>query len=718
MARFKEKLKWERLKRINWLIVGIFLVVVLMVSSLTTEYFQLDDLQTGETSPRNFVADRDYRLVDQPQTRKKIVDELSRLRPAFIFNTRREEQLRETLRQEVRKLPSEEVPGQTEEAIAALEQLLDLLFNRGIIDNKDVFERFEHQDEGVVYCLEAAEESPGPEGEIVNLVEFRRQLFELDDLDERLEALAANIFADPEAKQPLLALLVDNLKANVFFESETFTHQKEQVREEVTPEYIEVEEGEVILAAGEEVTELKYNLLRQINRARFRFQIWLGILRLAIIILGAVFGYLYLVEYEPEFFENPSKLALVCLLVVILTGLATFFHYLVGELGGQFEFMFPFATAPALVTILLSPALAVQFLIFLSIFVITYFSYSFQLYAMFVFGGLTAVFSVREVERRSELIRSGIYVGVVQMLAVVLFQFLEGIEFFTPEQGRIILWAGFNGAVITPFMVIGGLPFLENGFDITTNFKLQELADLNHPLLRKLFQKAPGSYQHSILLSNLCEQAASAIGASTLLMRAGTYFHDIGKAEVPEYFSENQGSQNPHDELKPTLSASILKTHVKKGVEIAKEHGLPDEIIGMIKQHHGTTRMQYFYHRALEESSEEVSEDEFRYPGPIPQFKEAALLMLGDSAEAASRSLEDPTHQKIESVVRGVIYDKFKQGQLNECELTLKDLDIIANVFTRVLASVHHKRVSYPEEEETEDLEEARQDENNDNQPD
>ncbi|MGM0381277.1 MAG: HD family phosphohydrolase [bacterium] len=718
MGRLKEKIKWDRLKRINWIILAVSLLVILAVSSLSTRYFELGDFQPGDASPRTFRADQNYRLIDRSQTREKLEQKLSQLRPSFIRSYPRENTIDSAVRNRLlSELGGEDgLPVDEKERLEKItSQMLTYLFDRGVIKNKNIFAEFKLQEEAVIHKVGPPADKSGDNREVVELATFRQRLIGMDELETKLDNIFQNVFENIEAKGEISRLFRKEFKPTIVFEDEEFQKAKKEVREGLTPEYITVSEGDIILGAGEQVTEKKYNLLRQINRSRLRFQILHGLLRAAIIVLGAIFIYLYLDEFEPDFFEKPNKLALVCLLVVVINILAVFIHYLEGQLLVEFEFMLPFAAIPALLTIMLSAPIAVLFSIFLSLLVVSFFSFTFELFVMFLLGGLTAIFSVRDVERRTELIRSGLYVGGVQVFVVLLFLILQPADLLSARHGTVLLWAGLNGAVLTPFVVIGGLPFLENGFKITTNFKLQELADLNHPLLRKLFEQAPGSYQHSIILSNLCEQAASAIGANTLLARAGTYFHDIGKAEVPEYFAENQGSDNPHDELKPTLSASILKSHVKKGVEIAEEADLPEEIIGMIKQHHGTTRMQYFYHRALEESDEEVTEDEFRYPGPIPQFKEAALLMLGDSAEAASRSLEEPTHQKIESVVRGVIYDKFKQGQLNECELTLKDLDVIARIFTRVLSSVHHKRVSYPDEDETEELEEAREDEDNSN---
>ncbi|MFP4687863.1 MAG: HD family phosphohydrolase, partial [bacterium] len=533
----------------------------------------------------------------------------------------------------------------------------------------------------------------------VSLEEFEHQVVGLDHLSVWADDVLNGLYSDFEHNNLVKELLERNIEPNLVFEEDRFLNRIEEVKDEVGPFYINIQEGEVILSAGEIVSEDVYVLLRRMNRAEVKFRIFGGITRLGIVLLGMGFIFIYLREYRPDFFEKYNLLAVIAIIIAGLVAAARILQIMQPHLPSGIEYGFPYTAAIILLAILISPQMALLISLFLSLLAVSFFGFGFELFALYLLGGLAGLFSVKDIDRRTELMRSGAIVAAVQIYAVFLFYIIRTGNVLELELGVKLAWAAFNGAILVPFVVVGILPFLENGFNITTNFKLQELADLNHPLLQKLFIKAPGSYQHSIMLSNLCEQGAQAIGANTLLVRAGTYFHDIGKAEMPEYFVENQGEGNPHDELKPTLSASILKTHVKKGVELAEENNLPREIIDMIKQHHGTTKIQYFYHRALE-TEEEVNEEEFRYPGPIPQFKEAAILMVGDSVEAAARTIENPTHKKIREVVQSVVYDKFKQGQLNQCELTLKDLDTIVETFTRVLASIHHKRISYPDDEE------------------
>ena len=248
------------------------------------------------------------------------------------------------------------------------------------------------------------------------------------------------------------------------------------------------------------------------------------------------------------------------------------------------------------------------------------------------------------------------------------------------------------------------LPFLERWFDIQTDISLLELSDANHPLLKELVQRAPGTYNHSINVASMAEAAADSIGANGLLCRVGAYFHDVGKLRKPEYFIENQaGGINRHDDLVPTMSTLVIIAHVKDGAEIAKTHRLPRRIIDLIEQHHGTTLVEYFYRRAeqqLEESGDEeatVDEADFRYPGPKPQTPEGAVIMLADAVESASRALRDPAPARIENLVTEIAKKKFDDGQFDECPITIEQLHAIERSLIKSLNAMYHARVKYPE---------------------
>ncbi len=322
---------------------------------------------------------------------------------------------------------------------------------------------------------------------------------------------------------------------------------------------------------------------------------------------------------------------------------------------------------------------------------------NFILSVVFLSGGLVASLCVGQSRRRSHIIKAGLIAGLIQGVCFALF--FPARVWISPEfLNSNFIPLVING-IISAFLVIGSLPLFEYLFKVLTNISLLELSDFNQPLLKRMILEAPGTYQHSLVVGSLSEIACEAIGANALLARVGAYYHDIGKLEKAGYFSENQElSLSKHDKILPTMSKLIIVNHVKEGVDLAKKNRLNPLIIDFISQHHGTSLTYYFYCRALEqrETEEEVKEEGFRYPGPKPQTKEIAVVHLADSIEAASRSLDEPTPARIEELVRKIINNKFIDGQLDDCELTLKDLEKIASTFTRVLSAMYHSRIKYP----------------------
>jgi putative nucleotidyltransferase with HDIG domain len=314
-----------------------------------------------------------------------------------------------------------------------------------------------------------------------------------------------------------------------------------------------------------------------------------------------------------------------------------------------------------------------------------------------------AVYTVRDMKNRTQIFRSLGFIFLGYALSIIAL----GLERF--EAMPVILeqltYALVN-AVVSPVITYGLLIFLERVFRVTTELTLLELAQFNHPLLRMLAVQAPGTYHHSLSMATLAEAAASAVGANDILARVGAYFHDIGKIEKPGYFVENQKtSRSRHDKLSPRMSSLIITAHVKDGVALAREYGLPEQVIDFIPMHHGTTRIDFFYSKALELAQhsddetkiDEIKEADYRYPGPKPQTKETGIMMLADAVEAAVRAIEEPNPERIESVIGELIRKRFEEGELDECPLTLKDLTRIRMAFLNVLVGAYHSRVKYPD---------------------
>jgi len=369
--------------------------------------------------------------------------------------------------------------------------------------------------------------------------------------------------------------------------------------------------------------------------------------------------------------------------------------YLLLKNGLPFYFV-PIAIIPML-SVLLFNNLEVAYFLSLAtgIPLATLSSEPFKAWFIFMTACACAIMMVNTARKRSKVIQAGVIAGLMQLLSLLL---LENFWIIQPQRYLIILINGLLSGVV----VLGVLPFFEYILQTVTNISLLELADSNHPILQRLQLEAPGTYHHSQIVGNLSDTACVAIGANGLLARIGAYYHDIGKLQKPEYFIENQELQkNAHDTLSPTMSKLIIMNHIKEGIELAKKYSLSPALWDFIQQHHGNSLVYYFYRRALEGKIEdqEISEEGFRYPGPKPDTKETAIVLLADSAEAATRSLKNPTPDKIEELVHKVINNKFIDGQLDECELTLKDIEKISSVFSKLLSVIYHSRVDYPQDQ-------------------
>jgi putative nucleotidyltransferase with HDIG domain len=317
-------------------------------------------------------------------------------------------------------------------------------------------------------------------------------------------------------------------------------------------------------------------------------------------------------------------------------------------------------------------------------------------YFIALVSGAAASTVLQNEQNRMSLIKAGVVIAVANCFAVVVVLLIRQANFY--EYPVLLFWAALNG-IICGMLTIGFLPPLEHALNAVTPFRLMELSDLNAPTLRKLFLTAPGTYSHSLMVANLAEQACQDIGANAMLARVGAYYHDIGKMENPDYFVENQTDHNRHDEIAPRLSATIIRSHVKLGVEKAHNLGLPKDVVAIIAEHHGNSIISWFYNKATEQEVT-VSSEDFSYPGTPPRSKESAIVMLADITEAAVRTLNKPTASKIDKFIQQLFEAKIDHGQLCESDLSFRDLEIIKKSFVRVLAGYYHARIEYPKQKE------------------
>lgn len=490
--------------------------------------------------------------------------------------------------------------------------------------------------------------------------------------------------------------------------------RREKAREEVLPVVISVKKGQVIIPEGSVVQPIHKTLLNQIEMQRSdRNRKLVSLVTAAMFVVMALVFFSYLRRFTLNRVTVSNKdLAVMGLVTILVTILTKFFMFLMnaafsshfGSMIPEQAFMYlaPVALGPMLVGLLVVSGEVVWiFTLFMAIVLGVMVDFKFGFVLVSVVGGLAAARGVHKFKRRNDLHWAGVRTGLVNAVMVLLVTTIlsrNDEHFFSTLAWSVP--AGFLSGLIASLLASALVPLLESLFNATTDVALMELANLNHPLLKEMIVKAPGTYHHSLVVGSMVESAAEEIGANPLLAKVMSYYHDIGKTEHAQYFIENQKpGQNPHDHLSPHMSKTILIAHVKDGVELGLEHKLGKPIIDGIVQHHGTTLIQFFYNRAVENQDEEideVQEEDFRYPGPRPQFREAALIMLADSIEAASRSLDEPTPMRLQNIVKNIIQRKFMDGQLEECNLTLKDLSIIEDAFIRVLLGIYHQRIDYP----------------------
>ncbi|MFT4412677.1 HD family phosphohydrolase [Fredinandcohnia humi] len=325
----------------------------------------------------------------------------------------------------------------------------------------------------------------------------------------------------------------------------------------------------------------------------------------------------------------------------------------------------------------------------------------------YLFACLAGVLFLSKNNRRGKILQAGLFVALINIVILLSIMLLKNGNYSSLDFGSSIIMAVLAG-VVASVLTIGLLPFFEAGFGILSTMKLIELSNPNHPLLRKILTEAPGTYHHSVMVANLSESACEAIGANGLLARVSSYYHDIGKTKRPHFFIENQMNiDNPHDKIAPQLSKTIIVAHATDGAETLRKYKMPKEIVDIAEQHHGTTLLKYFYHKAKQQSERDILESDFRYAGPKAQTKEAAVIGIADSVEAAVRSLSNPTPQKIESLVNSIIADRLQDGQFDECHITLKELDIVAKTLCESLNGIFHSRIEYPAESTKQKVKEA-----------
>jgi cyclic-di-AMP phosphodiesterase PgpH len=501
---------------------------------------------------------------------------------------------------------------------------------------------------------------------------------------------------------------------NLTLNKQEMATRRKAARDSVLPVTVSIKKNQTMLPAGTVIQPFHMALVKEIQTLRSDRRHDIQALTIAFLFLTLIvvfFQYLRRFAFHKVRVQNKDVWVMGVITLVTIF-FAKFFLFItetsfISRFGSDlpsevFLYIMPVAAAPMMVGLLIQSGEVVWlFTTFISLAVGIMTELNFAYMVVTFASGIAAARGVYNCKKRNDIYWAGVRTGAVNAVVIALLLTITRMDqdHFIREISLAVP-AGFLAGILSSMITMFVTPFLENIFNYTTDIGLLELSNLNHPLLKKMIVQAPGTYHHSMLVGSMVEAAAEEIGANPLLAKVMSYYHDIGKMEHSNYFIENQKvGNNPHDHISPYMSKTLLIAHVKDGVELGVSYKLGQPIIDGMLQHHGTTLISFFYNKALDlkaDSEADVAEDDFRYPGPKPQFREAALCMLADSIEAASRSLDEPTPVRLQNIVRNIVQRKFMEAQLDECSLTLKDLSKVELAFTKILLGIYHQRIDYP----------------------
>lgn len=516
-----------------------------------------------------------------------------------------------------------------------------------------------------------------------------------DRLSDARQQVRTNITNDlPQADRELAGdLAAAQVAPNVAFSADETTAAKQAARDTVDPVVVTVRKGQTIVSAGQPITTLELETLEQLGLTRPRLEAseLVGNALVSILVASLLVGFLW--RFEPKiWFRNRSLL----LFAVALIGTAIAIR--IASDRALWAYVVPSVATVLLTAILLDGAAGAAMAVALAVLAGVMNGQSLGVAVYTLAGGLVALTAIVRAERLNAFLRAGLLLALTNIVVLTAFSLFAQRDLAGVAQG---LAAGLVNAGLAVVLAIGSFTVIGNLFGIMTVFQLLELANPSSRLLRRLLLETPGTYHHSVMVGNLAERAAETIGADALLVRVGAYYHDIGKMKNPLAFIENQaGSKNIHDDLSAEVSARIIASHIRDGIDLGYQYGLPVQIIGFIPQHHGTSVMSYFHGKALREvagNEELVPQDLYRYPGPKPQSREAAILMLSDGVEASVRSLDDKDEASIRAMVDRIVDARVEDGQLDDAELTLKNITQIKEAFVQQLLGMYHSRIKYPD---------------------
>ncbi|MCF8008507.1 MAG: HDIG domain-containing protein [Halanaerobiales bacterium] len=675
-------------KRLSFIIFFIIIAVILSFNFFPNQI----DLEVGQVSRTDIVAPRAVTFVDQTKTEQlreiavesasKVYEEDKSINRKILNNINNIFNTILNTKTEIINLNGSQFNNQVLNEIKSNNNLNVSISDLSLLIRADLSKIEALRDKATEIIEEILQERIFPE----NIIEIRNRINQL--------ALETNF--EREYRLVLVNILTNNIEPNMILDLDATEQRQQEALREVEPVKRTILKGENIIRKGDIVTRDDIQVLEALGlrKPKINYVNLLGVL-VTLTVLLFLLGY-YIKYYEKEIWNNLNLIILIetlIILILLLAKIISIFQpiYIV--------YLVPAATVSILITVLINTQIALVVTTFISLLIAMIFGNLFIAAAVVFVGGLVGIINASKVNQRTDLIKAGFNVSITLVIFVAGVTLIDLTNNWTE-----LLWstsmAILNG-VFVAILANGLLPYLENIFDLTSSVKLLELSNPSHPLLKRLLVEAPGTYHHSIIVGNLAENAADKIGANSLLTRVGAYFHDIGKLKRPYFFSDNQfGGDNPHSKTSPNLSALIIKSHVKDGIDFANKYNLPKVIKDIIIQHQGTGLISFFYKQAVEESKHgNIKESDFRYDGPKPKSKEAAIIMLADTVEAAVRSknFSKNNHNRIELFVKELIREKLNDGQLDESALTLHELDLIAESFVQILTGIYHQRIEYPD---------------------
>jgi hypothetical protein len=720
--------------------IAICLSAILTFLLTPQVHFFNPDYKVGSIAVRDVRADRDFLVEDRLSTEQKRAEAIKDFKSVYDYDSDTPSQLRATVTR----------------AFSSAEQTYNLSANRSLnqLSLQQLRNNFENAlgitlTDDEFYTLQNNKYSPHISDKISRLItsvyhtalitnaEFTKQdlsngivirdiknqkesietnlktIQHIDTVDAKLLKKAYNILESDSGnlKKVIVPLTKKLIQPNLTFNKSASERKKQTIQNDIKPVFFQVLKDEIIIREGQKISPLDQDKLTAffVGRGEKSFSNISILLGTFFLILSLSIVLSYLTTKTSQIKDNITDIIFLSVTIVfqiILVRAGIFMSEAINRAFPLFPteayyYAIPFAAGAMLVGILINRNIALIFSMYASILVAFLFDGKISIMLFSFLGSVAASYHIAYSKQRSAFFKVGLLLGVINC-TTILFLCLSSPSCSILSATTVInLSMGFMSGIVSAIIVAGIIPLFETLFNYTTDIKLLELANLNQPIFQRMIMEAPGTYHHSIIVASLVEAAAEAIGANPLLAKVSAYYHDIGKIKKPQYFIENQrNSENKHNKLSPRMSSLIITSHVKDGCELASEDKLGTQITNIIREHHGTSLVSYFYEKAKHDRDSSIRalpESDFRYPGPKPQSREAGLVLLGDVIEASSRTLSNPTPSRIKNLVRERIDKVLMDGQLDECKLTLYDLNIIAETFTRILNGIFHQRIDYPE---------------------